>query len=74
MDNNIESTILNERIRKNALNRASYLRRKEAGNNKALIPVEQQLRRGRKLKVIDEELIKNYIPLKTRGRPKQIII
>ena len=39
-NNNIETLIIQERIRKNALNRASYLRRKENGTNNALKPPE----------------------------------
>ena len=62
---NIENLIIQERNRKNALNRASYLRRKETGTNKAIKPVEMQKVRGRKPKAIDETEIKNYIPLKT---------
>ena len=73
MENNIENLILQERERKNALNRASYMRRKDAGNNKAIIPIDQQMKRGRKSKPINDELIKNYIPPKARGRPRQII-
>ena len=68
---NIESLIIQERIRKNALNRASYLRRKDAGTNKSIIPVEMQKTRGRKPKAIDETEIINYTPPKPRGRPKE---
>ena len=72
MDNNIETLIMQERIRKNALNRASYLRRKANGTNNALIPIELQKTRGRKPKAIDETEIMNYTPPKARGRPAQI--
>ena len=70
---NIESLIIQERIRKNALNCASYLRRKDAGTNKSIIPVEMQKTRGRKPKAIDETEIINYTPPKPRGRPKAIL-
>ena len=70
-NNNIETLIIQERIRKNALNRASYLRRKANGTNNALIPIELQKTRGRKPKAIDENEIKNYTPARPRGRPAQ---
>ena len=73
MDNNIETLILQERERKNALNRASYMRRKENGTNNAIIPIELQKKRGRKSKAIDESVIMNYTPPKPRGRPKTLI-
>ena len=73
MDNNIETLIIQERERKNALNRASYMRRKENGTNNAIIPIELQKKRGRKSKAIVESVIMNYTPPKARGRPKALI-
>ena len=72
MDNNIETLIIQERERKSALNRASYLRRKANGINNALIPIELQKTRSRKPKAIDETEINNYTPPRSRGRPAQI--
>ena len=73
MDNNIETLILQERDRKNALNRASYLWRKENGTNKAIIPVELQKTRGRKPKAIDETEINNYKPPRPKCRPAKTL-
>ena len=68
-NNNIETLIIQERIRKNALNRASYLRRKANGTNNALIPIELQKTRGRKPKPIDEnELIITRHPVREVGQ------
>ena len=69
---NIELLILDQRKNKNALNVASYHRRKFEGTNKLIIPLELQKKRARKIKKIDVQDIINYIPTKKRGRPKRI--
>ena len=81
-NDDILEQIKTKRAHINNINKINYYKRKEENRNKMIIPIEEQKKRGRPRKVINNDLIDPNIkvdlqiivePKKTRGRKKKEI-